>query len=227
MMKQNNSQPSEPIQNPKNILVIAIVVVITALIVGSSVFMWQQLNLNSVENKLQQQITVLQNQVEDLDAENLNQNLEGDNRTIAPADPTVNWQSYSNSYFSYKCPPDQPISQGKNYNGQVDVSVCSVVGFSFVPKSVSDSYKVEGEKWSDILLNEVRNESNAQVYSNNGFIGWVSMKNQKHTMTLIARYQVEGGYYEVLVDVIGDVDTRTDYEIKQMADGIIATFKIK
>ena len=51
------------------------------------------------------------------------------------------------------------------------------------------------------------------------------MKNQKHTLRLIARYQVNNGYYEVLVNVAGD--TKTDKEFKKIIDDIISTFSVK
>ncbi len=145
------------------------------------------------------------------------------------------WKIYSDSRFSYKCPQDWLLGKNQNYNGQVNLSECAkiysgqmsfddgvAITFGFVPQIVADGYEINNENYSEILLNETKNETNARPYSNNNFSGWISMKNQKHTLKLIGRYHVSNGYYEVIADVAGD--TKTDTEFKQMIDDIISTF---
>lgn len=147
------------------------------------------------------------------------------------------WQLIDGGKFTYKCHSDWSKYVKKNYNGKVETYECSkmysgkisfddgiAVKISFVPDDIAGSVLNNGEKWKDTILNEVKNEPNAQNYENNRFSGWLSMKNQKHTLTLIARYEVEDGYYEVIADAMGG--TKTDLEFKKDIDDIISTFKL-
>lgn len=70
MNEQNVSQSNEPVQKPNNIGVITISVILTALIVGSIVYAWQNSNAKSIEQSLQQQITQLQSQISQLRQDN-------------------------------------------------------------------------------------------------------------------------------------------------------------
>lgn len=65
-MEQLNEQPIESIQSSKNIWIIVVSIVATALIVGGGVYAWQKSNLKSTEQSLQQQISELQNQISQL-----------------------------------------------------------------------------------------------------------------------------------------------------------------
>lgn len=252
-MEQPNEQPIESVQSSKNIWITVVAVIVTALIVGGGVYAWQRSNLKNTEQSLEQQISVLQNQIDQLQqtqpAQNQpntaqNQKDENSNQvttpvtTPTPTDQKSNWQVYSNVQFTYKCPSDWSLNKNLNYNGQVELSECSKIysgkisfddgvsaSFGFVPQSVADNYEWAGQKWSDTLINDVKNEPNAQQYSNNNFVGWISTKNQKHTLKLIARYQINGGYYELSADAMGD--TKTDHEFKKMIDDIVSTFSIK
>lgn len=66
MDEQNNLQPGESIQGLKNIWMVVISVVVTTLMVGGCVYAWQRSILKSTERSLQQQITALQSQIEQL-----------------------------------------------------------------------------------------------------------------------------------------------------------------
>jgi len=241
-MEQTNEQPIEQIQSSKNIWIIVIAIIVTALIVGGGVYAWQRSNLKNTKQNLEQKISMLQNQINQLQQQvdfTQNQKNNDNSQIITPplVGPKSNWQVYSNTKFLYKCPQEWSIHSNKNYNGQVELSECSKiysgkisfddgvgVSFGFVPQNVADNYEWAGQKWSDILINDIKNEPNAQYYSNNNFIGWISMKNQKHTLRLIARHQVDGGYYEVSAEAAGD--TKTDKEFKEIIDKIISTFEI-
>lgn len=63
MNEENSLQSNEPVQSSKNIWVIVISVIITALIIGGGVYAWQRFNLKSTEQDLQQQIENLQSQL--------------------------------------------------------------------------------------------------------------------------------------------------------------------
>jgi len=154
-------------------------------------------------------------------------------------DPTSNWEIYENKTqnFSYKCPTNWKLFSNKNYGGKIETSECTIIysgeisfddgasiAFSFVPKDIADSHLQAEQKWSDILINNVSNETNAKEYSSNNFIGWISMKNQKHTLSLVARRQTSDGYYEIIANAMGD--TQTDLEFNKAFDQIISTFKV-
>jgi len=65
-MEQPNEQPIESIQSSKNIWMIVIAVIATALIVGSGVYAWQRSSLKNTEQNLQQKITYLKKQIDQL-----------------------------------------------------------------------------------------------------------------------------------------------------------------
>lgn len=66
MNEQNIPQTNEPVQSLKHIWITIIAVIITAIIVGGGVYVWQKSNLQSTEQSLQQQISDLQNQLTNL-----------------------------------------------------------------------------------------------------------------------------------------------------------------
>lgn len=118
MNEQNNSQPNESIQqnNPqinksiqisKNIWTIIISIVITAVIVGGSVYAWQKSNLKDKEQTLQQQITSLESQVSLL-KQNLDRSTVDSQPTEETNSETNDWNNYSNSKYGYsiKYPKD-------------------------------------------------------------------------------------------------------------------------
>jgi len=70
MNEQNIPQSNEPVQSSqKYIWVTIIAIIVTAMIVGGGIYVWQKANLNSTQQTLQQQISVLQNQVDQLQGE--------------------------------------------------------------------------------------------------------------------------------------------------------------
>ncbi len=76
-MEQSNEQHIEPVQSSKNIWITVVVAIVTALIVGGGVYAWQKSNLKSTEQNLQQQISVLQSQISQLQQVRINQELPG------------------------------------------------------------------------------------------------------------------------------------------------------
>lgn len=66
-MEQPNEQPIESVQSSKNIWVIAVTVIITALIIGGGVYAWQRSTLINTKQILEQQISMLQNQINQLE----------------------------------------------------------------------------------------------------------------------------------------------------------------
>jgi len=63
MDQQSMPQPNEPNSDHKHWITI-ISVIVTAIVVGAGVYIWQNSNLKSTKQSLQEQITVLQNQIQ-------------------------------------------------------------------------------------------------------------------------------------------------------------------
>jgi hypothetical protein len=212
MNEPNNQQSTKILQGLKNNWIIVIIVLIGLIIAG--IFTCQKLIFTKNQLLSLLQSEALQNQAVQPNAFNNNFN------------------------FTYNCPKGWQSGENLDYNGQVKLRDCSIiyageysfddgisVSFGYVPNIFADVYMVAGAKYSDQLINEVKNESNAETYSNNNFNGWISMKNEKHTLQLIARYQVEDGYYEVSVNAVGD--TRSDQDYKKIVDDIISSFSLQ
>ncbi len=210
MNQENFSQQNESTEGPKASIVTLVVVVVLAII-GIGIFLWQK----SVPTTNDQALEV-----------------------FSSPTPTIGGQLYSGTNFSYVCPTDWTLGENKNYNGEVNLSECSMIysgqysfddgvdlTFGYVPQTVADNIDATGQKYSDTILSQVKNEDNAKPYTNGDFTGWISMANNAHTLALVARYPVDGGYYEVTATAMGD--TKTDQEYKEMIDDIISTFQIK
>lgn len=117
MNEQNFPQQNESIQSSKNIWAIVATVVITALVVGGVVYALQSSRLKSSEQSFQQQITLLQNQIDQLQQAQQNQNQQAtqpptsqnqNNQPIVNQNENVNQQVnqpqeivYSNSQYGF------------------------------------------------------------------------------------------------------------------------------
>ena len=110
-MEQLNEQPIESVQSSKNIWITIIAVIVTALVVGGGVYAWQRSNLKSTEQGLQQQITLLQDQISQLQKTQSNQNLpsvnqnqQQDNNIDEPTQPPTDKQQSDNTkpYSSHR-----------------------------------------------------------------------------------------------------------------------------
>ena len=66
MNEQNIPQSNESVQSSKHIWITIIAVIVTAIIIGGGVCVWQKSSLQSTEKSLQRQITDLQKQIENL-----------------------------------------------------------------------------------------------------------------------------------------------------------------
>lgn len=96
MNEENFPQSNEPVQSSKNVWMIVISVIVTALIVGGGVYAWQRSSLQSTEKSLQKKITNLQSQIENLqqttapvvNAPEITQ------ESTQPIDETTNQQTY-------------------------------------------------------------------------------------------------------------------------------------
>jgi type II secretory pathway pseudopilin PulG len=93
MEEQIAPKPTEQVQGSKIIWTTTISVVITALIIGSGIYLWQKSSLKNAEQKLQQQIVQLQNQVSELQKEN--------NDLITTEQPSSSAQSESTTNIQF------------------------------------------------------------------------------------------------------------------------------
>ena len=101
-----NEQNMPQEQNSKNIWIIVVAIVVTALVVGGVVYALQSSRLKSSELSFQQQITLLHNQIDQLQKSQQNQNQ--DNQPIVNQNENVNQQVnqpqeivYSNSQYGF------------------------------------------------------------------------------------------------------------------------------
>lgn len=135
--------------------------------------------------------------------------------------------------FSFDCPGGWTLSKNLDYGGKVETSECSLtyaglysfddggrLTMGFVPDSIPTSEKV----YSDSQISTLKTFSNVSLYSNNGFEGWISMKNDSHTLRMVARLYIDGGYYEATALGVGD--TKTDLEYKAIFDKMISSFSL-
>ncbi|MFH1900432.1 MAG: hypothetical protein ABIJ83_04140 [Patescibacteria group bacterium] len=74
-MDQTNEQSIEPVQSSKNIWITIVAIIITTLVVGGGVYAWQKSSLKNTEQSLEQQISVLQNQISQLQQAQTDKNL--------------------------------------------------------------------------------------------------------------------------------------------------------
>ena len=114
MNEQNLPQPNEPIQSSKNIWVIIALIVFTALVVGGVVYVWQGSIIKSTEQVLQQQISTLEGQLNEL-KENSIENDQQAGKSTVDIKTTNDWQLYEDKTagFSLKYPKDIILNQNK------------------------------------------------------------------------------------------------------------------
>ena len=167
--------------------------------------------------------------------------ISSDQKTTAPQAPITlpaGYRTYNDNAgrFSFECPDDWEFTEIKDYGESADFFECAKmfsgqygfedgvsVNFGFVPKDVYENYEDNGKKESEAKIADVKDQENSQLYSNNLFNGWISMKSGGHTFRLAASRETDSGYYEARVEAAGSV--RTDSYFKSLADSIIGSFK--
>lgn len=117
MDEQKISQSSDSAQKSDNIWIIIIAVIITAILVGGSVYAWQRSKLASTEIKLHQQITDLQNQINQISKDNKKDSIVNENFTDEKK--TTDSQSQKKETTLAKIKED---SRFVYYNGSITVS---------------------------------------------------------------------------------------------------------
>lgn len=148
MNEQNISQPNEPIQSSKHIWITIIAVVITAIITGGGVYVWQKSNLQATEQSLQQQITALQNQIINLQkpTQPIVTTPEETQVPTQSANETTNWKTYQNSALGFELKVPAYVSVDKELNDQYN----RLVMF----KSDKENFEVRLRKGETTSLNQ-------------------------------------------------------------------------
>lgn len=138
MNEQNFPQPNESVQGSKNIWIIVIAVVLTALIVGGGVYAWQMSNLKSTEQSLQQQIISLENQIKLLQ---LSENQDND---VTP--PLTNNDSDKTETVSSLTSLDQTWDLYTNHKHGFSIKVPKRMfhGYGSMCDWKTDSYRPKG-----------------------------------------------------------------------------------
>ncbi len=133
-MEQQNEQQLEPVQSSKNIWIVIVSVIVTALVIGGGVYAWQRSNLKNTEQGLQEQISMLQGQISQLQQVQTNQNQQTDQPVVKqdnqsatqekptpePVDEYAGWKTLVNSTggysFNYPAEWKAAVNQYNNSN---------------------------------------------------------------------------------------------------------------
>ena len=151
MNEQNFPQSNEPIQDSKKIWIIVVSIAVTALIVGSVVYTWQRSDLKSTEQSLQQQITLLQNQISQLQQTQSNSNQQTADDTVQQNNgQTTNIPSDQSNSNQQTADDTVQQNNGQTTNVTSDLLAYKNLGFEIsYPKTwiIDKSYESEGVIW--------------------------------------------------------------------------------
>lgn len=122
MNEQNIPQPNEPVQSSKHIWITIIAVVLTAIIVGGGVYIWQKSSLQATEQSLQQKITELQSQIAILQesTQTIVTIPETTEESTQPVNEHTNVEKYRNKTYGFELsyPPNSTIETRDDLNYQ-------------------------------------------------------------------------------------------------------------
>lgn len=143
-MEQPNEQPIEPVESSKNIWITVVAVIITTLIVGGGVYVWQRSNLKNTEQSLGRQISVLQNQINQL--KQVQENEQTNNLIVEQKENTVT----DNDEPSSSQPMD-PTSYGETYHNDQ-------YGFKFALPTSWNGYSIVTSEWEGYVPGNPRGD---------------------------------------------------------------------
>ena len=141
----------------KNIGGIIIAIVLTAVIIGGGVYLWQKNqrekdmreSAESLNKQLQSQLTDLQgqaNQPKEDAVTPVNNNLissGGEDEEIIEDDPYAGWETYTNSHYGFK------VKHPPKYKTVMDNYGWPNALVHFIEKSGAQSYRAEIEAWDN------------------------------------------------------------------------------
>lgn len=101
-MQDSNAQNNEPIKNVTPSWIVVLMIVIAVLAIGSIVYTWQNSGSKDMTKSLQEQITVLQNQITQLQQTQTNQNTQLDPVVENTTEETENnLLMYTNTQYGF------------------------------------------------------------------------------------------------------------------------------
>ena len=174
MNEQNFPQSNEPIQDSKKIWIIVVSIAVTALIVGSVVYTWQRSDLKSTEQSLQQQITLLQNQISQLQQTQSNSNQQTADDTVQQnngqtTNVTSDLLAYKNLGFEISYPKTWIIDKSYESEGVIWL------------RTKNRQADLDAKKMTRVFDIEIRVYNNADELPNNeqdkfSFEDWINKK---------------------------------------------------
>lgn len=101
-MQDSNAQNNEPIKNETQPWMVILMIIIAVLAIGSIVYTWQNSGSKDMTKSLQEQITVLQNQITQLQQTQINQNTQLDPVVEnTPEETENNPLMYTNTQYGF------------------------------------------------------------------------------------------------------------------------------
>lgn len=148
-----------------------------------------------------------------------------------------NWTTYTDvsKAYSFKCPSNWTYDNKQvDYNSKVKINKCIlenevskyefidgiIVKIGFIPDEVAASEEMYAKNIGEVI----QNQDNYQTYTMNGFDVWMSLANDSHTLKMVARKTVNGGFYEIAADAAGNMVS--DEQYKSDLDMMMNSFKI-
>lgn len=179
-----------------NVVVIAVSVIVTAVIVGGGVYLWQKSNFESTEQRLQEKITLQQQTIENLESEQLqalvsrsddddleaDEQISTDEAEIDSEEETQDDESEKNPYYTSSAPcSDPPVFTeiGRyDYPREIKYAHLNFLGqlftaFNCGPARVSKIFGVEGNVYtlgSVVFLKDIPSQLLLDVFEEVGFI---------------------------------------------------------
>ncbi len=144
--------------------------------------------------------------------------------------------------FTFDCPDGWELQDNLDYDGKVKVKQCVldnnkpkdvsfedgvIVSFKYLPNFIAINFET---RYQNLISNIKKNNSIVKEYKNNNFQGLVGWDENGYEVFLLARSEINDGYYEVSsLIVFSNLEEKNSEFNNRMnkVDEIISSFKIK